>query len=419
VRNYVDDEETTKSFFKSSFDKWVELNLSTTFTQFVREARPLCDSLPLILHNKDRLFDVLHTYIDKRDVLAVEPLLDLLSQFAHDLGATFEPYLERSVSLLSKLVAKHVDVETIECTFNCLAYLLKYLSRLLVPDLRPLYNILAPLLGRENQKSFVVRFAAEALSFLLRKAKGDSLRLIVRHAFEDLQQNVGKAGASAYSYGLMTMFHEACISVDHTIHSRGPQVFGMMLSVNLEQPDTESACFGVVQGVLTGLIHHTSAETFRPILETVLEFIGPNIEEADPSARKVEVAARLIYTCTSVRKGGRIQDWGKVGDAVLNLVDAADRIPKHDCGQREAMWQTLKAVAVIIGSAEVDVVISKCSRIVEKAKNFQVFSESPLASDVYADLKFKDGALFLPFCEFISGINQDRFSTFVLPYLQR
>jgi U3 small nucleolar RNA-associated protein 20 len=377
VRHYVDDEETTKSFFKSSFDNWVELNLSATFTQFVRDATPLCESLPLILHNKDRLFDLLHTYIEKRDTLAVEPLLDLLSQFAHDLGATFEPYLERSVSLLSKLVAKHVDVHTIECTFNCLAYLLKYLSRLLVPDLRPLYDILAPLLGRENQKSFVVRFAAEALSFLVRKAKGEALRLIVRHAFEDLQQNVGKTGASAYSYGLIAMFHEACISVDRTIHSRGPQVFGMMLLVNLEQPDSGSACFGTIQGVLTGLIHHASAETFQPILEVVLEFIGPNTEEVNPSARKIKVAARLLYTCISVRKGGRIQDWRNVGDAVLNLAHTVDRTPVDNCGRKEAMWHILKAVAVVIGSAEVEVVISRCSRIVEKAKDFEVPTEPP------------------------------------------
>ncbi|KAA8909474.1 armadillo-type protein [Sphaerosporella brunnea] len=401
VRNYVDDEDTTKSFFKSSFDNWVELNLSATFTQFVREARPLCDSLPLIVHNKDCLFDILYTYIDKRDPLAVEPLLDLLSQLAHDLGATFELYLERSVSLLSKLVAKHVDVETIECTFNCLAYLLKYLSRLLVPDLRPLYNILAPLLGRENQKSFVVRFAAEALSFLIRKAKGESLRLIVRYAFEDLQQSGRKAGTSAYAHGLMTMFHEACISVDHTIHSRGPQVFGMMLSVNLEQADDEGACLGVVLGVLTGLVHHTSAETFQPILEALLQFIGPLAEEANVSARKIVVAARLLYTSISVRKGGRIQEWSNVGDTTLSLAAAVDRIPIDDCGRKDAMWHILKTVAVIIGSAEVDVVISKCSRIVEKSKDFQ------------------DGTLFLPFCQFVSELKKDRFSTFVMPHLQR
>lgn len=108
-------------------------------------------------------------------------------------------------------MAKHADVSTIEWTFNCLAYLLKYLSRLLVPDLRPLFDILAPLLGREQQKGFISRFAAEALSFLLRKAREEPLRLIVRHVFEDFIQTGENPGAKGYKQGLMTMFMEACV----------------------------------------------------------------------------------------------------------------------------------------------------------------------------------------------------------------
>ena len=401
MRNYVDDEETTKSFFRNAFESWVELNLSTTFSQFVREINPLCESLPLIVHNKDRIFEILHSYLAQRDVLALEPLLDLLAQFAHDLGASFEPYLARSVALLSSLVAKHVEVEVVEWTFNCLAYLLKYLSRLLVPDLRPIYDVLAPLLGRESQKPFIVRFAAEALSFLVRKAKEEPLRLIVRHAFEDLQANSGRRQASAYASGLMTMFNEACISVDRTIHSRGTLAFGAMLQIALDLPVGDGACVDVVLGVLTALIHHTLPETFQPILVTVQEFITTQLLVGSTEVRKTEFAARLLYTCASVRKGSRIQNWGVVGDIASSIVDTAHRIPATGPGAREAIWQTLKAVAVVIGTAEVDVVISKCSRVVEKAKDFQ------------------GGALFLPFCEFVAGIAQERFSIFVLPSLLR
>lgn len=225
VRRHVDDEETEKSFFHSSLESWVDLNLSTTFTEFSREAIPLSESLPHILHYKDELFELLVKYIDRRDALALEPLLSLLSQFAHDLGATFEPYFARSVTLLGSLVAKHADVSTIEWTFNCLAYLLKYLSRLLVPDLRPLFDILAPLLGREQQKTFITRFAAEALSFLLRKAKEEPLRLIIRHVFEDLIKCGGNHGEKGYRQGLMNMFQESCV-----VCQSSPLYFGIVLS---------------------------------------------------------------------------------------------------------------------------------------------------------------------------------------------
>lgn len=80
-----------------------------------------------------------------------------------------------------------------------------------MPDLRPLFDILAPLLGREHQKWFITRFAAEALSFLLRKTREEPLRLIIRHVFEDLIQVVENPGAKDYKQGLMTMFMEACV----------------------------------------------------------------------------------------------------------------------------------------------------------------------------------------------------------------
>lgn len=207
VRRYAVDESHTKSYFRDALESWTDLNLSTTFVEFARRALPLSDSLPLILHHQTSIFDALLEFIGKRDTLSLEPLLDLLAHFAHDLGASFEPYFGRAVLLLSDLVARHVDVSTVEWTFGCLAYLLKYLSRLLVPDLRPLYDILAPLLGRTPQKPFNTRFAAEALSFLVRKTKSESLELIVKHGFTDLRQAGENPG---YAEGLMTMFCEAC-----------------------------------------------------------------------------------------------------------------------------------------------------------------------------------------------------------------
>ncbi|KKY28364.1 putative heat repeat protein [Diplodia seriata] len=166
----ADDEHdlsTTTSYLKTSFDEWKDLNLSESFHAFSRELDPLCESLPQILHHADSIMDLLVRYIEKRDALSLEPLLSLVSHFAHDLGARFEKYFARTVRIVCDVAAKHPDIEVIEWSFTCLAWLFKYLSRLLVPDLRPLYDLMAPLLGKEHQKSFVSRFAAEAMSFLL------------------------------------------------------------------------------------------------------------------------------------------------------------------------------------------------------------------------------------------------------------
>ncbi|KAL7274098.1 U3 snoRNP protein [Rhizina undulata] len=402
VRRQVDDEETTKSFFHNALETWVDLNLSTTFTEFSREVITLSESLPHIIHYKDKIFDALFTYIDKRDVLSLEPLLDLLAQFAHDLGASFEPYFGRAVTLLSSLVAKHVDVSTIEWTFNCLAYLLKYLSRLLVPDLRSLFDILAPLLGREYQKLFITRFAAEALSFLIRKAREEPLELIVRHAFADLRKNASKLTAKAYPEGLMNMFYEACISVDRTIHSKGPQIFRAMLDIALEIEDTPGPCFGVTRGVLVALIHHTTPETFQPIMEAVYAFIDERIlKEVSSSIKSIAVAGRLLYTCVTVRKGNRVTNLEKAGQIVVSLLQLGAGLKEDEEPLKQGMWEVMKAAAVTLQSAELGFAISKCGKIMEKVKEFQ------------------GGALFLPFCDLFSELGSERFRTFLLPYFQR
>lgn len=401
MRRYVDDELTQKSYFQTAFEKWIELNLTATFTQFAKDVRPLSESLPLILHHKDQVFELLYSYIDKRDALALEPLLDLLAQFAHDLGAEFEPYLARSVQLLSSLVAKHVDFSTIEWTFNCLAYLLKFLSRLLTPNLRPLYDIWAPLLGRESQKSFVTRFAAEAISFLIRKAKGEPLREFIRHALEDLRANADNPKASAYSQGVITALYEACISIERNIHSRGAAVFEALLRVATETSEVSTAAWEVVEGTLVGLIHHTTEETFQPLLDCIYEFTDSKLAEDACTASHVAFAGMLLNVTATVRKGSRIVQWSAMADRAIRALDVSLDLPEGTSETQEAVWVTLKCINATMQYAPLDVVIAKCSRAAEKAK------------------EWNSGQLFLPFCELVAETGQERFKQFVLPALQR
>lgn len=164
------DLSATTSYLRNGIEKWTDLNLSRIFTAFRRKVTPLCDSLAQILHFEDRIMDEMSAAIQEAQTEddgreALEPLLDLLTAFAHDLGSRFvaNGYDARAFALLVD-VARHnsgagiarshhqqnhvLDAAVIEWTFACLAFLFKYLSRLLVPDLRPTFDILAPLLGR-------------------------------------------------------------------------------------------------------------------------------------------------------------------------------------------------------------------------------------------------------------------------------
>ena len=126
ARRQDDDLDATTSYFRAGFIHWRDLNLSESFTDFVHEVEPLCDSLPLIVHHQRKIFDILAKYIEKGNNLSLEPLLSLLSHLSHDLGASFEPYYERSLRLVVATSRSHHDVEVLEWSFNCLAWIFKY-----------------------------------------------------------------------------------------------------------------------------------------------------------------------------------------------------------------------------------------------------------------------------------------------------
>jgi U3 small nucleolar RNA-associated protein 20 len=156
--------------FGQSLSHWADLNLSENFVHFVQKAKPLSESLPQILHHADSIFELLLHHISEKDAVSSEPLLSLLAHFAHDLGANFEKYFAEAIRLVLSVAATHDASEVIEWSFTCLAWMLKFLARLLVPDLGPLLTIMAPYLGRSRQNPYVIRFAAESTAFMVRKA---------------------------------------------------------------------------------------------------------------------------------------------------------------------------------------------------------------------------------------------------------
>lgn len=70
------DEENTVSYFLTAFNHWAALNMSTSFTDFAAECAPLCQSLPLIIHNQHEINELLQKYINKKDENSLESLLE-------------------------------------------------------------------------------------------------------------------------------------------------------------------------------------------------------------------------------------------------------------------------------------------------------------------------------------------------------
>ena len=407
-RPTVDDADitTTFSYFKTSFNEWRDLNLSEGFTSFAREVAPLCESLPQILHYDNRIMDLLVGYIEKGDTWSLEPLLSLVAHFAHDLGARFEKHFARAVTTVTQITAKNQAAEVIEWGFTCLAWLFKYLSRLLVLDLRPLFDLMAPLLGKQNQKPFITRFAAEALSFLVRKAGAafhrdkKPLEAIIRHILEDLEESWRQGNVEQYEIGLMVLFVESVKGIQRGVHSSGQVILQELLTQTFNSsflmPSTQqpSPAEKVFCGVLIALIHHTDADTFKPLLGVMVEKLR-SVELN--SSEIIRLSARLLFLVSGARKGSRIEGWTPILERLNRLINVVNQ---KGSAISSAIPDVLAAFAVAIQNCPLDVAIPYI-RLLETFTG-----------------ELWEGH-FLPFCNFFADLGSERFRSLLLPHFQR
>ncbi|KAL8933538.1 MAG: hypothetical protein Q9211_005727 [Gyalolechia sp. 1 TL-2023] len=398
----LDQDDSTASYFKADLDKWRDLNLSENFSHFVRQVSPLCNTLPQVLHYQGDIASILATFIQKRDSHSLEPLLSLLASLAHDLGSKFETHFSDAVTLVTSLAAKHADVEVIEWSFNCLAWLFKYLSRLLVPDLRPLLKIMSPLLGKEPQKMFITRFAAESLSFLLRKAalvyhkNRKPLQNAVSLMLNEVDQ-LDREGKDVplYYYGLKILLVDAVKGIDRGFHSSGLTLYSFVVDSVLFEAGEAKGRTKLLEGVTVGLIHHSDASAFRPLMDHCLQRIQQEAErerKAQDSDSALQVCERLLCVLSTVRKGSRVSDWASMLDAVLTLLRSREN---HNEKPTQALYET---AVVIMQSVPLDVLIPKVRPAMERIANDQNQDQ------------------FLVFCRFFCQLDRERFENLIHPY---
>ena len=413
----AEDLSTSTSYLKAGLEKWQELNMSGYFIEFSHEVIPLCDSLPQILHFEDQIMELMVTYIEKRERESLEPLLELMTDFAHDLGTRFEKHYAKVLEMVTSIAGTPQDVEVIEWSFTCLAFMFKYLSRLLVPDLRPTFDLMAPLLGKHRQQTHIARFAAEAMSFLIKKAgapanRDKALPLIVRHAKSDLRSISDTRQFGLYYHGLMTMFAEAMKGNGLSVHTSGPAIFEVLIQ-SLDEEDMQSKdkspWMDVICGVLTSIIHHTSSDTFKDILEVVLE--RPNAVVAtftelrtDNELRRLLLCARMIGIAAGVRKGTRVNDWPTLLKILYEILQAVSKNATvvSKCDQDLALWNSLiLSVSITIQYSPMDALIPFISKYMD------ALTKEPLAK------------WFLTFCWHLARVEPERFRSVALQPFQR
>jgi U3 small nucleolar RNA-associated protein 20 len=413
----AEDLEKTTSYFKNSLENWQELNVSGLFVEFVQQTLPLCDSLPQILHFENKIMDLLVSSLEMKDRESMEPLLELLTDFAHDLGTRFEKHYARALALVTSIVSTPRDVEVVEWSFTCLAFLFKYLSKLLVLDLRPTYDLMAPLLGKQRQQPHIARFAAEAMSFLIKKAgapavRDKALKSIILHAKTDLLGTFGSREYGLYYHGMMTMLAEAVKGNGLSVHSSGVAIIKCMFAQfdgSEVMGENQRPWSDVICGVLVSSVHHTSSDTFEPVVTAVLEE-SKRSQDSFKASQSLEnfqalmLSSKAIGVIAGVRKGSRIKDWPTLLKSAAGVLDAlathAKIVSSYEEGHQ--LWHSpIMSIAIVLQYAPMDAVIPFVSGYL-----------SALAKDPMAPW-------FLTFCSYFAQVDADRFRSIVFSFFQR
>lgn len=408
----AEDLSATTSYFHNGLLRWNELSISRGFVSFKLQVLPLADSLPQILHFEDRIMALFVEYISQQEKESLEPLLDLLTAFARDLGPRFEKHYPEALRLIVDIASKPQDVEVIEWTFTALAFLFKRLYKLLVPDLRPTYDVISSLLGKTKRPPHIARFAAEAMSFLIKKAaapnhRSSALPLIAEHTRKDLYEVHGSRQFELFQDGLMTMYAEAIKGVGETVHSTGPGIL-ITLMESIPSSDfsfTESPLWtNLTCGVITSIIHHSNSSTIAPVSEAIYD--QANVaKENRPEKGTTYSGAHLIRALSllaGVRKGSRVEDWERLVESLMGIISFAGDWPVPTSEEaKDQFWRHVVMSLAMVWT------YAPAHTLTPSLLSFT----NTLSRDPFRDW-------YIPFCAYFSDLDPARFRSLFLNSFQ-
>lgn len=259
VRNY---EDTTTSFYLETLAHWKEVNISGNFTSCVESIEPFSRSLAQVLHHKNQLYDILESHISQHDIHSLQPLLEILTQFIHDLGPEFLTFYKRFIHLLMDLClsvspndsqSMKNSANVLEWCFNSLAFAFRYLSPDISEDLWNSFEDLIPLL-KEQKKAYIGRFCAEAMSHLIKKLSKEAYLDFVDRCFTLISET---DLSLEFLENIAVIFTEAIKVANASLHSKTLMILKPLLDKAMRScKENDIGFLHLTARVLMSTLHH-------------------------------------------------------------------------------------------------------------------------------------------------------------------
>ena len=161
------------SFFYDELENLRYLERSKEFLQFYHEVIDVSQTLPLILHNMNKIVGSMLKRLGSKNLNAI--ILKLFAPLIRDCQSEIFPIFCQDIlmKLLSMIDIKNIDI--LEDIFMVLAYALKYLFQKIMKEFKSFFDIyFFQLFGHRNKH--IRKFAAESFSYIFKKTPKNELQ---------------------------------------------------------------------------------------------------------------------------------------------------------------------------------------------------------------------------------------------------
>ncbi|XP_050316163.1 small subunit processome component 20 homolog [Anthonomus grandis grandis] len=294
---YETQTEEGESYFYQAIQKWNVLNLTEGYEKFKKEIK--ADNyitLPQVLLGKEHIIHVLLNYLNERNPLYLQPILEIVIAVAQDLQKEFYPFYQQFLETIIGLLNTK-NTEQLEWTFTCLAYLLKILWRPIIKNINEVFNSLLPLLS-DSKPEYINSFAAESFAFIARKVKDKQafLGLLLKAV------NKHKDGIS----GCGKLLFEVINGVNNQFHSCAEQFLPFYFESLWNSQYPQDTLFEILECIVANIAADIHPQKNKLVWDVLFKNVS-HLEE-QPKEKDFELILRLVGQMVEYKSGKLVQE---------------------------------------------------------------------------------------------------------------
>nr|XP_002120920.1 small subunit processome component 20 homolog [Ciona intestinalis]XP_009860979.1 small subunit processome component 20 homolog [Ciona intestinalis] len=316
----VESGEDFSRFFES-MQKWRDLELSLDFVNFRKKISDKCKNYKMVVYYKDDIITALQEHLAVENSLALQALLDIMVSLCIDLSSDFYPHFSKFFKILTTLLQTK-DVDKLEWVFSSISMLFRKQWRYMVNDMNNVLDMYMGLFEGEHPEH-ISNFAAESVSFLLRKAKNP--QLVLSKLFKVTVET------PATSERLAHVVFNMVKSPQNQFHSCTEDVMPVILSF-LKTPDNTGAIYNCINSSIHLMADHTRRKFGKPIWDALILAIKENTA-VDSDLPYLIKLLKLLDTWCKCRFSSRLlchKEFCDVITACQNLVADLTVIDKDE-----------------------------------------------------------------------------------------